>query len=592
MMDRSTRAWTIARVAGALALAVYFVAIILNRMGGAWRPYTAHGDQNQAVWEFWRYHVPGALPPGNLLTDYAFAYHAPPGYWALMAGLSTIFEPLTAGKLLQVVTWVALVVVTVIVVGKRTEWLLGIAAAFIVVRSPDLPVVASGGLARGFGPLLVFAFLGAYMWRKHTLCLVLLVLQAAIYPPPVMACGVAYGVDCVLRGPMDVRLRRCAGMFVAGVLVLALGQYQNLKSPDWWGPLMTVEEAKDMPAWARVGGRIPEVPLRPIMSSITGNIVRGYKPGGHIIVPDALQKLTANEVTFLGFPALLALVAVVVDRVRRRGRTLDPDERLPWEILAISAGALVAYFAARAVAFKLYLPQRQLTHTLPFLLQLALPLLAWCGARAVVGKERRAAALAIAVGLSIAPTYFFRGDGLGGASLYSDLTGDKPIFERIRQLPLDAVIACDHYMCDNLGQFGYHTPYANRTMTHPFRKGYYDEAERRLELMSKTLYATTWKEVADFGANEHVDYFIYNLGKLKAPEKSMHEPAKRNIAKMFAAAQKKGMVLEHPPDDAVIFKGRNFIFLDLKKVKQDVDDGLLPAEPFIGPMPEPKRAPQ
>jgi hypothetical protein len=286
-----------------------------------------------------------------------------------------------------------------------------------------------------------------------------------------------------------------------------------------------------------------------------------------VLAPSALSK-ALGEPAFLGVPALFAAVVIVFDRARRRRTGLPPadgDARFPWEPVALLGGVAAAYFVTRAVMFKLYLPQRQLTHSLAFLIQIGLPLLAWCAARALVGA-RRVPALVIASGLSIVPTFVLRGDGLGGASAYKDYGADAPVFRRIKKLPLDAVIAGDNYIMDHLGQMTFHTPYANRTLTHPFRKGYYDETERRLELMNRTLFATAWEDVVSFGEREHVDYFIYNLGKLKAPEVAMHEPAKKNIAKYFAGARNKGFVLATPPAEAIVFRARNFIFLDLKKL--------------------------
>ena len=98
----SSRPWQIARTAALLAAGAYFVGVLLLRMAGAVSEWALDGDQPQAVWHYWRYHVAGAFPAGHLLTDYAFVMHAPPAWWALMASLSTAFEPALSAKILQV----------------------------------------------------------------------------------------------------------------------------------------------------------------------------------------------------------------------------------------------------------------------------------------------------------------------------------------------------------------------------------------------------------------------------------------------------------------------------------------------------------
>src|SRR3954467_2219162 len=108
--------------------------------------------------------------------------------------------------------------------------------------------------------------------------------------------------------------------------------------------------------------------------------------------------------------------------------------------------------------------------------------------------------------------------------------------------------------------------------------------------MARALYATSFEDLAAFGEREHVDYFLYNKKKLIAPEKYMPAPAKKEIDAIFAAAKAKGMVLADPPAPAVIFREKDFVFLDLKKLSAWVKTHpteAKPASPFIGPALDP-----
>ncbi len=560
--------WRIARVVGAMLLAAYFLKMLSLRFAGAWGEYAVDGDQIQGAWQYWRYHVHGALPPGQLLTDYAFAYHSPPFQRAWMALLSTFLLPLTGAKITHILAWALLMVGVVYVVGKHSgEWLLGIAAGFIVARNPEMWIVFGTGIARSWGPVLCVAFLAAFLEKRHLLCLFVLVLSAGLYPVIAMACGLTYGAYTVLAGPtMRDRRRRMAGMLVAGLLIIALGKYQDLKSPDWWGPLVTVEQADKMPAWHK-GGRFGEVPLRPWLPSITAQFARSYKENGDTLAPASIRAFVRrHDALLVVVPAALAGIAIAVDRWRRfrRGVHVDKDARFPWQFWAVLGGSLVGYFIARFFAFKFFLPQRQLTYVIPFLVQTGLPLLAWCGARAVVGP-RRAVAVAVAVVLTVLPAFLIRGDALAPGSFYKDHKNTAPLFERMRKLPFDATIASDNYVADVMGAFTYHAAWSNRTMTHPFRPGLYAEQERRLVEQSRALYATSFTELAAFGEREKIDYFVYNLQKLRSTEHWMFQPAKTKIERIFAAAKGR-MVLEHPPAAAVIYSWKDYRILDMKKL--------------------------
>lgn len=575
-MVAQQKLWKVVLAVAAALLGAYLVAILTYRMTGAWGPYALDGDQGQAVWQYWRYHVDGALKPGHLLTDYAFVMHAPPAWWAMMASLSTFVEPLTAAKILQVVTFITLTLGAVFVVGSRTHWLLGIAAGFLVLRSPDLASTMAGGYARSFGPSLLLLFLGAFLYERHRLCLAILVLQAALYPSVVVCCGLTYGAYCVLRGPtMKDRLRRSAGMFVAGLMIIGFGLYQDIAAPDWWGKMVSYDVAKTMPAWQK-GGRVPDTPHLDPVTHISLNAGRGFKPLGHTLAPESAQTFVKEHLneTMIGIPAVLALAAIAVDRLRRRrdGTVPDVDARFPWQLAALMGGSVVGYFVARHFAFKMYLPSRQLAHTIQYLVMMGLPILCWCGARAVFGN-RKVPALVAAIGLSVAPAFIFRGDGLEISPYrYSDYGRDKTVWEFVRALPLDAQFACDGYWCEGIGVFAYHRPYAARNLTHPFRLGYYEEAERRLVEMHRALYANTLDEVVAFADREKIDYFIYNIERVKKPQPNIYRPAKEKIHKLWKEAHDRGpMVLEAPPEEAVIFRRASTVIIDITKLRELVN---------------------
>jgi hypothetical protein len=278
-------------------------------------------------------------------------------------------------------------------------------------------------------------------------------------------------------------------------------------------------------------------------------------------------------------PAALAAIVIAFDRIRRRRNKSEPpddDMKMPWQFAALFAGSIASYFVAREFAFKFFLPQRQVTYILPWVVMTGLPVLVWCAARVLT--KNRAAAIAITAGVTVLPCFVFRGDGLERKSVYVDHKADEPLWKFLRTLPLDANIAADNYVADTMGMFTWHAAWANRTMTHPFREGLYNEEERRLVETSRALFASSFADVAAFGEREHVDFLVYNTHKVTAEEGWMFEPAKRKIDKLFKETKGK-TVLGDPPKEAVVFNWKDYRVLDLKKLKAWADAQPPPAPP-------------
>ncbi len=561
-----------ARVAAAVALGLlvgYTLATGGARIASMFLPWSADGDQAQAVWQYWRYHISGVFPPGDLLVDYAFVMHAPPVWWAMMAGLSEVFEPVTSAKILNVVAYLVTPLALLLGVWRRSNVFVGVAAAFLMVRNEDFSGMMAGGYARSFGPLLTLMFIGLFLAGRHRAVLGLLVLQAALYPSVVMPCGIAYGAYVVVKGPMRARLRRCAGMFVAGLLVLGFGEIQNLRAPAWWGSLVTEAEAMKMPSWGR-GGRIHEAPLRPWPAELDKNLMRPFRKSGSALpVHPGVKTVLALTVLLVA----AAGAAVVTRRRRRRDRggggdddDDDDDARFPWQLLLLGAAALAAYFFARAFAFKFYLPYRPLQHVLAYLYYTGIPLFLWC-AFTNLGPRRRTRATVATVALTVVP--MFACFGLGNTAqpqTYGSYARFVPLYRFVRDLPKDALLAGDFEHMSSLPLFAHHRVYVNRNLAHPFRKGYFAEIERRIDLMYRALYATRLEDVVAFARKEHVDYLVYRTNGLLAPDRSLFMPVRRTLEAVRRKAGKK-LVMVDPPQEAVVYRRSNEVVVDVDRLE-------------------------
>lgn len=581
----------------AVLIAYWLVNMVGFRMAASWPHFAIQGDQHQSIGHFWRYNVEGTIQPGHLLSDYAWTYHAPTFFWFLMSTMSAIFDPLLASKILGYVAYVGFALMVVLIVGRRTEWILGAFVGLLIMRNPpDNPDQLTGGLARGFSATLFYLFLYAFMQRNHPLVLLTLVLQAGTYPAISIACTITYGFYCLLAGPdMRTRLRRCAGMTVAGIFILVLGGTASSRTPEWWGGSVTFEQAQKMPAWGP-GGRFPEVPHRDFQNAIEHNLTRQYKDNGAKVVPnDAVRWVSRHQVaTFVGIPLGIAAFAYALSLVLRRARrradvdvqrppeVFDNTRRaaeaarkkaFPWEIVALIAGALVSYTLVRVVAFKLFLPSRQIGFTIPFVMVVGTPMIVWWTFTRLLPR-RRALVVAITVLITVVPAFLFRGHGFAHTRAgYRHHKSDEKIYNALRtKVPKDEEVACDLMYCEFVMPLGQRVPYAARNLTHPLRPGFYNEAERRLVKMHEVLYATSPKTIHDFVETEKVRYFVYRKGKVGKLETYTYKPIDKKFREIFKKGQGKPRLLEDPPKETIVFRDGDRYLLDLSKWPKDAKE--------------------
>ena len=553
-------------VVGLLALGAYCFATMKLRMAGMFDQWAADGDQAQAVWHYWRYHIPGLFPPGDFLTDYAFAMHAPPVWWVMMASFSKFMEPVLAAKIWNLVAYALGIVAIVGAVGKRTNIFIGIAAGFLLARNVDYSAIIAGGYARSFGPFLTLLFLGVFMAGRHKLALVVLVLQAALYPSVVIPCGVAYGLYTVIAGPMPKRIRRMAGMFIAGLLIIAFGKSQDLVSHDWWGPLVTYEEASSMEVW-RAGGRVAETPMRPLSVEVPRHTSRAFRQVGPALSTDLTAAVRRHlpSIPIACFVLVAGAWGIVAWRRRKQGESvIDP---IPWQLPLLILTSFMAYFLARALFFKLYIPYRPLQHVVPYVTYAAIPLFLWALFVNLLPR-RRALATVLTVVFTVAPQFAIFGNGYDkGPRSYVSYSWNRTLYPVLRKLPLNALVAGDFTNTSSAPLFGHVLVYVNKNLAHPFRLGFWAEAERRIMGTYEALYATNYDDVLAFAKAEKIDYLIWQKSIHQKPDRRLFNPVRRPLNNTFRVNKARGFVLgKRQPRSAVVFEDRDTVLLDVAKL--------------------------
>ena len=540
-------------------LATYACAMLVARMVPSFLPYVAETDWKQWVWEYHRYHLPGAFPAGHVVTDYTFLCQ-PPLYWAAMASLSTVFPPVDAAILLNVIAFAGALLALAWAVSSRTSPLFGAAAAALLARDDSFHLVTWGGYPRTFGPTLVLLFLALWLRARHRLVLLVLILEAAIYPSVVVPCGLAYGAWSVLLAGKVGWLRRNMELAVTGAAVAVLGLLQNIQAPDWWGPVVTLAEAKDMPALGP-HGRFQWFPLDPFFGRVLTYLTQPFGKSG----------LGAQ---FFPWPSLwvasmflAVMVAAVVVCVRKK-------VKVPLEPFLLMAAALVAFVAARELAFKLYLPRRVVQHTLPYAVYVAFVIVVvnaakalWPNASTHVGPSAKATKVALGVVLAV---FVLCGDGMRVTALKS-YARDQELYEWIdANTAVTAQLAGNLQPLDEIPLFSRRQVFVNWKMAHPIRKGYYAEMERRILAMYSAYYANDLDAVVKFADAEKIDYLVIDKTRFDDVEKGdgqLFEPVRSTVKRMFDERKDHGFALHPPPAEAVVFHHRVYDVIDVRKLR-------------------------
>jgi hypothetical protein len=555
--SRASRLRFALAVLATLAVVVYALAVMKARFTPAFAPWVAETDWKQAVWQYYRYYEEGVFPAGHALTDYAFVYHGQPLYLPLMATLSTFFDPRFAANLINIGCFVAALVFIYYAVRARSSHFVGLASVVFLAHDARFFRITAGGYARTFGPTLTLAFLAAWLSGRRRLVLVVLMVQAGIYPSVAVPSCVAFGIYSLIEFWRDRKWRPIAELAGTAVAVIALAMAQNIRAPSWWGSLVWMSEAKQMPAFFP-GSRMPLVPLKPIGRTVWHTVRQGWGHNGEIFPELAKWNHAHDYVATLGLVGVALLIALI----RRQRFPLH----IPWLMLCAFGG----YMLARTVAFQMFVPRRMMDHVWPYALAVAIPLAFWFCVQGLAPKSRRWIRELATVLLVIVPLLVFAGHGVAKRAAYRNYAKDAKLYEFVKTLPKQAQFAGNMQPMDEIPLFSQRQPYVNWKLAHPFRKGYWAEIERRVLRMYEAFYATDFDTVLRFADEEKIDYFIVDRKRFKKLEKGdgqLFEPLRSKVRPWFRQGRG-NFVLDPAPEEAILFEHRGYDVIDLAKLAE------------------------
>lgn len=487
-----------------LAFAMIFGILALRQAFSS--EYVVQDDMRVYIWM--QQFVDPELFQHDLITDY-FQSVTPPGYAAfywLMACVGV--EPLFLSKVLP--TMLGLIT-TGYCFGVCMKMLPVPSAGFIATLllnqalwiAPDL----ISATPRAFVYPLFLAFLYYLLRRSLPPCLVALALQGLFFPQGIfISAGVL--ILRLLHWKGD-RLRfsqdRSDYLFCAtGLAVALLVMLPYVLKSSEFGPVVTAAEARGLPDFLP-GGRQPFFIDNPLKFWLTGS--SGIVPAGWLRMQLPLILTGLLLPILLRYPARFPLIRQITS-----GGTILP------QIVLVSLGL---FFAAHALFFNLYFPNRYTWHSLRVVMALAAGMaltvmldavFRWAEQQASPRPHGRqflalGSTAMLGAALVLHPVYlklknipFPRTDYVVG--------GAPSLYEFFAQQPKDILIASLAEEANNLPTFSKRSILVGREYANPYHVGYYRQISQRATGLIRAQYSQDLSEVQNFIRTYGVDFLL------------------------------------------------------------------------------------
>jgi hypothetical protein len=557
-----------------LLLIVYAVAFIPMLFNGFFSSLVVQNDARQQVSMYWSFHGTG-LVEGGLIRDYLYQY-TPLGHKALYWVATLVTSPVMASQILTLL----LVAITVLCC-----WRIGRAA-----RSPAVGAVLGllmlhgyagtsllGGLPRSFAPPVALGFLYFLLLGSERGVLAMLLLAAAFYPSLFAVLVVAWGLQVLLdgirggvaaAGPRLIRLAVVAGL--AGLMLLP-----NLMTSDAIGPPITLAEAETMPEW-HMGGRFRELPLP---SAPAGLARMALVAIGCNDMKALLARSTAAQAKTWGLCAAWLVVGAILFL---RG----PARRFLPRLLVLLIASALMYLAARAMAFRLFIPGRMLVYTWPPVLALIL-CLGLASAPTLPWRNRRIdLRVPLFIGLLASVVLLFGPDSGSLGRGMNDLRPNAALYDYLRSTPKNVLVAGDPRETDNIFTFSARNIYNSHLASHPLYPKYYAEIRRRILACQAAYFATRPEDAAAFFRQEKIDLFVvcvdhYKKGGLRQYRSFL--PYKAQLEEALADTPPEAFVLSRDDAPGLVFRSGSFRVFDARQYVAAVESGATDGLPARAP---------
>lgn len=546
----------------AIICLLYTAAFVYGIADRWFSPYWTNDDATQQLFPFYQAISPDAFKDDLIYTQmraYLPSVHYALG-WTLM---HIIANPVMVGHYIMLIQ----LSLSILFILAGVRHAAGTAPAFFAVvwflHSRHIVERITGGLPRGWAPVLLCAYLYFALKGRHRCILLLSLLGWFIQPVATFLMLMSYGLLLLSRlysrSSRRDALRPC--LELAFLLpVLALCAILGTRMPEEIGQMRTLSEASVMPEFQRPHGRFPMLPFYKPWREIKKVAFQAFVDRWHR--PARIFR-KALPYAALG---LLAFIAAVSWRQRR--------ELIPLPVCCFGAAAIITYFLSRMFAFRLYVPDRHLQIPLALFFIFAFTISFWLlpskhtTDSAAHPQEQWRSFLA----LSLLAFFISIGSGLGlkgDLSFNYRLDQRSPVFNYFKEhSPQNALIAGDPQFLDPLPLLSARRAYATLETAHPFYNRYYAVIKPRFDRALRATYAESLTELQDIFDEEpsyQPDYMLF-------PHKLFEVNALKRLGKDKVRASLLGTRFAQRAaankEDFIYYRDAELTVIDLRRIPQ------------------------
>lgn len=488
----------------ALLLFVGYVIAFVRDLRGWFHPGWTTDDALQQTFLFY-----DALDPtifrGDLIAEVMRGYLAPLHYW-LGYGITLLTQnPVMTGHWIMLLQLVLALTFFFLFIRRFSSSTVGLLACTWLLHTRASIQRLTGGLPRGWAPVVLVVSLYFISTRNHKAVLLALLLGCLLHPPATFLAAATYGlwlcIGVMQKESRKEYLRPLLTLLALAPLYLFV-VFAVVWRPEDIGQMVTLQEASSMPEFQRPDGRFPFLPL---LTPVEDMKTFGFEPFvSHL--SGGLRQVRAHARE--GVLVLFVLMLV--------GAGMRRKSPMPRELLVFLVATAIVYLLSREFAFQLYVPNRhiQIPFTVFWISAFSIGLWRLCHSREPDSEHRAgihwcAPLCVLGMGIFILCS---SGDGLtGDANINASSTRRGGVFLWLREnTPTHALIAGYPTFVDDVMLFGERRAYATTETYHPFYKGYVRQIEPRIRRSLRINYARGLQQLYDLSSEVGIDYVVFD----------------------------------------------------------------------------------
>lgn len=426
---------------------------------------------------------------------FAFPYHL----------LNFYLDHVTTFKILQIIIIIISSIFFYLIGKKLKNNITGTALAIsFIILSPLFRNFYA--YPKGFGMLYMIIFYYFFISRKYILSSLFILLQSLTYPPTCLISILIHSFHFIgfkdKRVFLELKNNGFVSLFISSLLCFIILFGQSLSAKEVLGSSYTYNEMKQLPEFYD-GGRSAILPINNIFRTIIAKTSVLGVP--ELVIPDLkynqllIFSVIVRIISLIGFLGLsLIILRQKIFKVKK-------------EIWYFLFSGIIMFYAAKFLAFLLYIPERYIASTLPLFLLLFSSVLFGNIVEKLRVKKYKSFLFIIfilAITIGFVPQMIIRGH------LNSDSAGCneyKDLYIFLSNLDKDVLVADHPRTSDCTLFYSKRKVFISEELTFPFYKKYYEQMKKRTFDYFDMYYSNSKDTVLNFCTDNNIDFIvIYN----------------------------------------------------------------------------------